>query len=61
MNIFVNNTAILQPNGIIYDAYDGINPRLVMVSWGRSSAAIKLLILQDSTMTTFVNYSIWKY
>jgi hypothetical protein len=51
-NVFVNNT-IAQPNGIIYDAYDGINPRLVMVSWG-GSAAIRAINLSDSTMTTLV-------
>lgn len=51
-NVFVNST-VSQPNGIIYDAYDGITPRLVMVSWG-PSAAIKAINLADSTMTTLV-------
>jgi hypothetical protein len=51
-NVFVNNT-ISQPNGITYDAYDGINPRLVMVSWG-NNAAIRAINLADSTMTTLV-------
>ncbi len=51
-NVFVNNT-ITQPNGIIYDAYDGITPRLVLASWG-GSAAIRAINLSDSSMTTLV-------
>jgi hypothetical protein len=44
----------LQPNGITYDAYDGINPRLVMVSWGGSAAIRFNLILHSATMTTLL-------
>jgi streptogramin lyase len=51
-NVFVNNT-IAQPNGIIYDPYDGVNPRLVLASWG-SNAAIRAINLVDSSMTTLV-------
>jgi hypothetical protein len=51
-NVFVNNISG-QPNGIIYDAYDGITPRLVMASWG-SNAAIRAINLADSSMTTLV-------
>jgi hypothetical protein len=51
-NVFVNNT-IAQPNGIIYDTYDGVNPRLVMASWG-NNAAIRAISLADSSMTTLV-------
>lgn len=51
-NVFVNNT-IAQPNGIIYDAYDGVNPRLVMASWG-NNAAVRAINLADSSMTTLV-------
>jgi sugar lactone lactonase YvrE len=51
-NVFINNT-ISQPNGIIYDSYDGITPRLVMASWG-PNAAIKAINLADSTMTTLI-------
>ena len=47
---FVSNT-LTQPNGITYDAYDGINPRLVMVSWG-GSAAIRAIDIASATMTT---------
>ena len=49
-NIFVNNTTTT-PNGIIYDAYDGINPRLVLAGWG-SPATVKSISLADSTLTT---------
>lgn len=50
ISTFVSNTQS-QPNGITYDAYDGINPRLVMVSWG-GSAAIRAIDIASATMTT---------
>ena len=51
-NIYINST-VSTPNGIIYDAYDGVNPRLVMASWG-NNAAIKAINLADSSLTTLV-------
>jgi hypothetical protein len=51
-NVFVNNTSDT-PNGIVYDEYDGINPRLVYVCWG-SGAKVKAINLADSTQTTLV-------
>jgi hypothetical protein len=42
-NVFVNNT-VDTPNGIIYDEYDGINPRLVYACWG-SGAKVKAINL----------------
>lgn len=52
-NIYVNNT-VNTPNGIIYDAYDGVNPRLVMAGWG-TPAIIKAISLSDSSLTTLVS------
>ncbi|HRG57568.1 MAG TPA: T9SS type A sorting domain-containing protein [Bacteroidia bacterium] len=52
-NIFVNNTGNT-PNGIIYDAYDGVNPRLVMAGWGTPSL-IKAISLSDSSLSTLVS------
>jgi hypothetical protein len=52
-NIFVNNTTTT-PNGIIYDAYDGVNPRLVLAGWG-SSATIKSISLADSSISLLLN------
>jgi len=51
-NIFVSNT-VGQANGIIYDPYDGVNPRLLTVMWG-FTAAIKTVNMADSTMTTLL-------
>lgn len=51
-NIFVSNT-VGQANGIIYDPYDGVNPRLLTVMWG-FTAAIKAVNMADSTMTTLL-------
>jgi hypothetical protein len=51
-NVFVNNT-VETPNGIVYDEYDGINPRLVYACWG-SGAKVKAINLADSTQTTLV-------
>lgn len=52
-NIFVDDTG-LAPNGIIYDSYDGINPRLVMVSW-TSSPNIQSVSLIDSSLNLLTN------
>lgn len=54
-NIFVNNT-VTNPNGIIYDPYDGINPRLLVVFNG-ANAAIKSINIADSSLTTLVTTS----
>jgi hypothetical protein len=52
-NVFVNNTTSV-PNGIIYDAYDGVNPRLVLAGWG-TPATIKSISLADSSISLLVN------
>lgn len=52
-NVYVNNT-VTTPNGIIYDAYDGVNPRLVMAGWG-TPATVKAISLADSSVTTLVS------
>ncbi len=52
-NVFVNNTSTT-PNGIIYDAYDGVNPRLVLAGWG-TPATIKSISLADSSISLLVN------
>lgn len=52
-NVFVNNTTTT-PNGIIYDPYDGINPRLVLAGWG-NPATIKSISLADSSISLLVN------
>jgi sugar lactone lactonase YvrE len=48
-NIMISNTGTT-PNGIIYDPYDGTNPRLVFVNWG-ASAQVKAVNLADSSIT----------
>jgi hypothetical protein len=45
------------PNGIIYDPYDGINPRLVFVTWG-ANAAVKAVSMADSSINTLVTTSL---
>ena len=45
----ISNTGTT-PNGIIYDPYDGTNPRLVFVNWG-ASAQVKAVNLADSSIT----------
>ena len=52
-NVFVNNTTTT-PNGIIYDPYDGINPRLVLAGWG-TPATIKSISLADSSISLLVS------
>jgi hypothetical protein len=52
-NVFVNST-VSTPNGIIYDPYDGITPRLVFCNWG-SNASIKKINLSDSTVSILTN------
>lgn len=52
-NIFVNNTTTT-PNGIIYDAYDGVNPRLVLAGWG-TPATIKSISLADSSISLLLS------
>ena len=52
-NIFVNNTTTT-PNGIIYDGYDGVSPRLVLAGWG-TPATIKSISLADSSISLLVN------
>jgi hypothetical protein len=52
-NTFVNNT-VTTPNGIIYDAYDGITPRLVLAGWGTTNATIKSISLSDSSISLLV-------
>lgn len=52
-NVFVNNT-VTTPNGIIYDNYDGINPRLVLAGWG-TPATVKSISLSDSSVSLLVN------
>ena len=42
------------PNGIIYDAYDGVNSRLVFANWG-ANAAIKAINIADSSISTLTN------
>ena len=49
-NVYVANT-VTAPNGIIYDSFDGITPRLVFCNWS-SNAAIKKINIADSTMST---------
>ena len=48
-NVYVANTATT-PNGIIYDPYDGITPRLIFCNWN-SNAPIKKVKLADSTVS----------
>ncbi len=52
-NVFVAST-VSTPNGIVYDPYDGLNPRLVFCNWG-SNAAIKKINLLDSTVSTLTS------
>jgi sugar lactone lactonase YvrE len=52
-NTFVNNT-VTTPNGIIYDSYDGITPRLVLAGWG-TPATIKSISLADSSVSLLVS------
>lgn len=56
-NLYISNT-VTKPNGIIYDSYDGINPRLVFGDWS-SSAKVKTINMTDSTIsntyTTAIN------
>jgi hypothetical protein len=51
-SVFVSNT-VAQANGIIYDPYDGVNPRLLVVMWG-FNAAIKAVNMADSSLTTLL-------
>lgn len=55
-NVFVNNT-VDTPNGIIYDSYDGITPRLVYACWN-ANAKVKAINLADSTQSTLVTTSL---
>ncbi len=55
-NIFVNNT-VDTPNGIVYDNYDGVNPRLVYACWN-ANAKVKAINIADSTQTTLVTTSV---
>ncbi len=55
-NVFVANTTST-PNGICYDAFDGITPRLVMCNWG-SNASIKKVSLQDSSISVLTTISL---
>lgn len=55
-NVFVANTTNT-PNGICYDAHDGISPRLVMCNWG-SNASIKKVSLQDSSISILTTTSL---
>lgn len=52
-NTYVNNT-VTTPNGIIYDAYDGVNPRLVLAGWG-TPATVKSISLADSSISLLVS------
>jgi hypothetical protein len=52
-SVFVNNTTTT-PNGIIYDAYDGVNPRLVLAGWG-TPATIKSISLANSNISLLVS------
>lgn len=52
-NIYVNNTATT-PNGIVFDAYDGQNSRLLMAGWG-SPATIKAISMADSSVSLLLN------
>ena len=49
-NVYVANTVSI-PNGIIYDSYDGITPRLIFCNWS-TNAPIKKIKLADSTVST---------
>ena len=51
-NVFVNNT-VDTPNGIVYDPYDGITPRLVYACWN-VNAKVKAINIADSTQSTLV-------
>jgi len=51
--IFVNSTTTT-PNGIIYDPYDGVSPRLVLAGWG-SPATIKAISLANASISLLVS------
>jgi Secretion system C-terminal sorting domain len=55
-NVFVTAT-VTTPNGIIYDAFDGVTPRLVFCNWG-ANASIKKINLSDSTISTLTSTSL---
>jgi hypothetical protein len=55
-NTYVANT-ISTPNGIIYDPYDGVNPRILFVNWS-SNAAIKSINPADSSVSTLYTTSL---